>query len=359
MSTTYMTIEEIISVQKPEDLFGELPEDLKAARKHAESIWRSAVREFHPDVNDDPRAQQAIRVINQMLDKVRAGRYGVRNIDVLIRTKRHGYKLTTMVTQGDVANLYGATYTDANDDPQNAIVKIVRDRSNNDLLANEAKTLKRLLSNTDTFDELSPYMPRYIETFGYRLTAPGKARSGPAQSRQAIAFNFTPNLYTLQQVRQTYPNGVHAKDAAWMFRRILYALSLVHTNGIVHGALLPQHILIEPDQHGIVLVDWKHSTELGQRITSVPTGARNFYPPEIFDKEPSTFGMDLYMAAMCMGYVMGPDPTQMPRQINAFLRGTAMPRAKGRPQDALALRDEYTELIERLWGPRVFRPFTM
>lgn len=353
-----MTLDQILEAQAPEDIFGDLPESRQTAIERAQERWRAYSRMFHPDVLDDPRAEAAMRQLNVMFDRVRDGRYGTSAVDVLIQTRRHGYRLTSRVAQGDASDIYAATYLFDSAGPQNALVKIVRDRANNDLIANEATKLKRLLSNTATFDHVSPYVSEYIEAFGYRP-------AGTRQARQAIAFRATPNLYTLRQVREHYPLGVNAKDAAWMFRRILYALMYVHTNDVVHAALTPDHVLIEPELHGVVLIDWKYAVDAGERLVALPSGARGMYPAEVLDRQPVTRSVDLFMAARCMAYVLGGDPvtgelpSKQPRQIQAFLNGTALARASARPQDAASLRDEFTELIERLWGPRRFRPFHM
>ena len=53
--------------------------------------------------------------------------------------------------------------------------------------------------------------------------------------------------------------GVDPRDAAWMWRRLLVALGFAHRAGVLHGAVLPEHVLIHPGEHGLVLVDWCYS----------------------------------------------------------------------------------------------------
>ena len=65
-----------------------------------------------------------------------------------------------------------------------------------------------------------------------------------------------------------------------------------------------------------------------------------------------------------MLYLLGGDPhinnipNTLPKPIAAFLRGSTLP-GMGAPQDAWALKDEFDELLEALWGERKFHPFTM
>jgi hypothetical protein len=50
---------------------------------------------------------------------------------------------------------------------------------------------------------------------------------------------------------------------------------------------------------------------------------------------------------------------QAPAPLRAFLRGCLLPRQEARPQDAWLLLAELDDVLERLYGPRAFRPFTM
>ena len=60
---------------------------------------------------------------------------------------------------------------------------------------------------------------------------------------------------SLAQVHAAYPRGLDPRDAAWMWRRLLVALGTVHAAGVVHGAVLPDHVLIHPDLHD-TLIGW-------------------------------------------------------------------------------------------------------
>jgi hypothetical protein len=44
--------------------------------------------------------------------------------------------------------------------------------------------------------------------------------------------------------------------------------------------------------------------------------------------------------------------------IQAFLKGCILPDRRA-PQNAWSLKEEFDELIERLWGKRTFHPFMM
>jgi serine/threonine protein kinase len=362
------SIQELKEARRPEEVFGNLSGTKEEQLAAVKEIYRRLARDVHPDAvdaEDLADANEAMASLNQMfeiaIEAIEDETYGTARAPVvnpvLIATRRRGYKVGRLVKRGDVCGIYEATYTDDDDREVEALVKVARDPRDNDLVQNEGNILKRLLSNTDTFDELSPYLPEYLEAFGYRPKGKGKARQG-------VAFRFTPGMHTLAEVREVYPDGVHPKHMAWMCRRILYTLGHVHENGVVHGALTPQHVLIHPEQHGIVLLDWKYAVEKGQKIRAIPKSHRPFYPPEVIAKEPALFGTDIFMAMRLMAFVMGGNlhghlPESVPKRIRLFLNGSAFKNVKKRPQDAHGLLAEFDELIESMWGPRRFRPFTM
>src|SRR6516164_8396933 len=101
---------------------------------------------------------------------------------------------------------------------------------------------------------------------------------------------------------------------AWMWRRLLVALGFAHRCGLVHGAVLPEHVLIQPHDHGLVLIDWAYavaaSPATGERVTAISAAYAAWYPAEIMRKEPPAAGTDLAMAARCVVALLGGDPLQ-------------------------------------------------
>jgi hypothetical protein len=50
---------------------------------------------------------------------------------------------------------------------------------------------------------------------------------------------------------------------------------------------------------------------------------------------------------------------RMPKPLGAFTRGCQIANPARRPQDAWQLLAELDDLLERLYGPRKFRPFAI
>ncbi|MEU6021213.1 serine/threonine protein kinase [Micromonospora sp. NPDC047134] len=251
----------------------------------------------------------------------------------------HGYRCGQPVHSGDLADLY--------DVGQDRLLKLPRVPHDNDLMLREERALRQLAERGDP--RWLPYVPRLVDSFAHQDTA-------TRAERRINVLATAPGLHSLVEVRQAYPDGLDARDVAWMWRRLLVALGLAHRAGVVHGAVLPPHVLIEPEAHGVVLVDWCFSTEPGGVVPAMVPDYQDWYPPEVTGGQPAGPGTDIAMAAHCMAWLMD---GHAPAELRAFIKGCRQPHLAARPDDAWRLLGELDEVLERLYGPRTFRPFTL
>lgn len=339
-----MNPHDVLRARRPIDLFGELPEgeELTALRR----IFRRLARRVHPDQNPDSGDTVFAHLGNlyeRALEQVEDGTYG----EDLVTRIEHGGR-TYRLRNGPVFFGTVSRFFEGDMDGEPVLAKVGRRTPTaRKLLEHEARVLEQV-----THAEWPAYFPALIESFTI----------GRQRDRRVVSvFKQTDTLYPLTAVRERYPDGVHPKDLVWMLRRLLFVLGLVHEAGYVHGAVLPQHILIEPEKHGVVLLDWKHATAIGDRLESIPRGERFSYPPEVIDdRGPVGPGTDLWLAAGSMFFAAGDDWQQhLPEPLRSFLRACRLRPRRTRPQSAHALLARLDELIGRLWGPRKFHPFTM
>lgn len=61
---------------------------------------------------------------------------------------------------------------------------------------------------------------------------------------------------SLSDAMGNYPAGIDARHLVWIWRRALELLVYLHSDGWSHGALLPQHLLLHPRDHGVRLLGW-------------------------------------------------------------------------------------------------------
>ncbi|MFE0591628.1 serine/threonine protein kinase [Micromonospora echinospora] len=316
----------VAAARTDDDLFGV---DAPAQR------YRQLVAALHPDRlgrADDRVRAAATDAFIQVTTRWQAATQGS-------GVRLGDYRLGRLAYAGDLADLY--------DVGADRLLKLPRQPGDNDLLAREAHALRTIEERGDP--RHLPYVPRLVDSFRHRDAATGA-------ERRVNVLASVPNLHSLDEVRRAYPDGLDARDAAWMWRRLLVALGLAHRAGVVHGAVLPRHVLIEPDAHGVVLVDWCFAVVGDGTVPAMVPGHEDWYPAEVTAKRPCGPGTDLAMAARCMTWLMG---DRAPRELRAFADGCRLPALHARPDDAWRLLGELDEVLERLYGPRTFRPFTL
>ncbi len=360
----------IEQARDPQDVFGALSgqpdEQLRAARL----IFRRLSKVIHPDryplPDDQQIAQRTMAQLNgwwaEARSRIRSGRYADRAAAaaaIRIVSHKRAYDISALIDMGEVCQRYACCF-DLNGAARSGIFKIARTPHDNDLVRIEAQVLRHLRADKN-FTRLFPFVPEVFDSFLYadRRTEP----------RQANIVSRIENVYSLEEVHAQYPRGLDPKNVAWLWRKLLIALGFAQARGVIHGAVVPSQILIEPDQHGLILDNWVYAVpgpiEPDAHLTAIVSAYEAWYPSEVFARQPPAPSLDILMGARCMVYLLGGDPitgdvpTAVPQAIASFFRGCLVPAPEHRPQQAWDLLNEFTQLIERLWGPRTFRPLAM
>jgi hypothetical protein len=311
--TTVEAMTLIETAADPRSLFG----------RDAGRDYRRLARLTHPDANSgSPRAAAAFARLAALWRQYSTGRTPGR-----------------LAFTGDIASLY---------EHQRGLIKIARDPADNDLMDREAAVLRRLTATGDA--RLRPYLPALMECQRHRDPDTGA-------ERRANVLGRLDGFVTLAEVRAAYPGGLDARDAAWMWRRLLVAAGFAHRAGVIHAAVLPEHVLIHPAQHGLVMVDWCYAiTGPGGLVAAIPARYADWYPAEVRSRRPPGPDMDIWLATHCMTQLIG---QLIPPPLASFAYGCTLPSPDRRPDDAWRLLAELDAVLERLYGPRKFRPFTM
>jgi hypothetical protein len=329
-----MTFDEAVAAIGRAGTFDELLADFShgGAVVGAGHAYRNLVKVVHPDVapaGRGPAATVAFARLSRLWDE-RDGR--------LLTTKRATYRVGGVIRKGDIAELYAV-------DGDAALLKLPRRPGDSDLMQAEAHALSTLVRDGDP--KFRAYAPRLLESFTHE-DADRARRTANVIARQR-------GFVSLAEVHAAYPAGLDARDVAWMWRRLLTGLGWAHRAGLVHGAVLPEHVLIHPGEHGLVLVDWCYSVPAGAAIPALVTKHRGAYPPEVTAKQPATAATDIFMATgLTLRLIRNP-----PDALRRFARGCRYDKPRMRPQDAWHLLAEFDELLDDLYGPRRFRPFAM
>jgi serine/threonine protein kinase len=291
---------------------------------------------------------------------------GVKTVTATLESK--SYSIGRQLFTGDFCNIYACsipehvtgsapTWYDRIIEDEgarcNGVLKVVRSKEDNDLLDNEARILSKLFPKSAEDVKFYRYLPRLIEHFQF------------PSLRGASVLPLMEGYVPLANILQAYPTGVDFRDMVWMFKRTLVGIGFAHKHGVVHGAILPPHVLVHPTDHGAKLLDWSFAIEAGDHIHGISGSYRDFYPSEVFDKEKATPATDIYMAAKCCVALLGGDvktngiPDTVPNEVKVFLEGCLVRSASRRPQDAWELHEVFDQLLLKLVGKPTYRPLTM
>lgn len=334
------------------------PEDVLGVEDPSRE-WRRLARSLHPDANGGSvEAAAAFRKLDELWRLAvvfrDAGTYGSERAPVVrVATKTRTYEFLDRVGSDDVADRFRARWG-----MSAGYARVARKPRDNDLMRAEARALRQIVRDGRFDPEYLRYLPSLVESVGVR-------QSGGVV-RQANVFAVSGgDWHSLADVLGRYRFGVDPRDMAWMWRRLLDVLGAVHQTDVIHGALTPENVLIEPDMHGLMLTNWSCSIVRGGRVPAASRKYRTWYAPEVLAKDAAGRGSDIYLAARTMLGVCGSTdhvatfPAAWPRTLRAFFRGCLIEDPRRRPRDAWALLEDFDEVLERTYGPRRFRPFTM
>ncbi|HEU4375476.1 MAG TPA: protein kinase family protein [Telluria sp.] len=127
-------------------------------------------------------------------------------------------------------------------------------------LAQESSPAGRLLRESKVLDDLQDDSAPGAAYFTQRLPqaiAYGIAEEADGRSGEALVLRNPSGFWgSLADVHANYPDGIDARHVVWMWRRTLDVLAYVHAAGWTHGAIYPDHLLVHPGDHGILIIGW-------------------------------------------------------------------------------------------------------
>ncbi len=236
------------------------------------------------------------------------------------------------------------------------ILKVLRDHKDAARLENEWQALQTLQGSR------APG----AETFARRAPQPvlhGTVSGGIFAGQSVSLFRWEAGFHhTFEAVQRNYPQGIPPRASIWVWRRILETLSFIHNTGLVHGAILPPHLLVQQNDHGVRLVGYGCAGVSGQPLAVVQEAFAAYYPPGIKPGTPLSPALDLGMSARCLVGLLGGDPARLtlPASIPAPL-ATLLQRVAHSPgaENAWALREELGHLSDQVFGAPQFNPIVM
>jgi hypothetical protein len=232
------------------------------------------------------------------------------------------------------------------------VIKVLRALGDDDMLRREWEVLK-LLGASDA--QGAPHFTTRLP----QLVSHGVLRDGSGQERLATILRWHGGFqHTFLDVVRAYPHGTDARTATWMWRRLLEVIGWAHANGYVHGAVLPQHAIVHPRNHGVLLVGWSCATRVGGDLPATSACDAAFYPPHATAGAPTSRATDLAMAARCIVLALGGNPAT--GALPSTVPGPIVDVLTTPPgENAWSLADRVADAARIAFGPPSYHPFSM
>lgn len=240
------------------------------------------------------------------------------------------------------------------------LIKVLRDEQHKVSFEQEWKTLEFLQKSEATG----------AETFLRLIPQPvvhGIAQGGAFAGKSVSIFRWASGFqHTFEAVRKAYPQGIAPRASIWVWRRILEVLAFLHASGAAHGAVLPEHLLVQENDHGVRLVGYGRAGRLTEKLEIIEGQGDGFYPQFARSLPKLSAPLDLVMSARCIVYLLGGDPSTaaLPPEVPALLASLIQKTALAKPDDlmttnAWSIHQELGSIAAQAFGPASFHPIVM
>jgi serine/threonine protein kinase len=318
--TVLSAIQAIEAATSPVALFG--------AGHHDAHVYRRLAKLCHPDnLIGNPlqkRAESAFRKLTDFYTKASGTTPAFTPIPL------GEWIVTAPFATGHVADLFYAEPAKPKDPQPPAVLKIARQQADNDLMEREYATLKRL--HREKPETFHVYLPTVLSHFS-------------ADHRKTTVFTHEAEAHSLDFI-VAQMGKLPFVHIVWMGNRLWSVLGFAHQHNVIHGAILPEHLLYRPADHGLKLVDWCYSVNaVDQHIPAIVPTRKAFYPKEV-GRRTCALGTDIYMAAQCLRFAAA----EIPKRFKALFDWMLAESPASRPQDAWGLADQWKSLAAAEYG---------
>lgn len=310
----------------------------KARPAVIEAAFRALMKEYHPDVDNATVGIHArdLNEAHDVLTDPRKRRDFDRSLGTTAPKMIGPYKVLSVIAEGGFGRTYKA---------EHSILKelvCIKDCSNISL-ADTAMLIEEAKVTWDLRHYALPAMRDLIQM---------------EDGRVLLVMSFIPGMNLQQIVEKS--GALDAEHVAWITERVLNALNYIHRHGVVHGDLKPQNIIVQPDKHMAVLVDFGLSMVKPTSTHEAKGFTPYFAPPEEVDGKPLIPESDYYSLGMTMIYALagGPEyverkqvPKDVPDEICAFIKRLIARDVNSRPQYGKEdLCDAIVDIRKKVFG---------
>ncbi|TGL34560.1 protein kinase family protein [Leptospira koniambonensis] len=217
---------------------------------------------------------------------------------------------------------------------ERVIIKIERDKTSKSLASSEVSVLESLQKqNTPISAYFSQRLPQIVSF--------GKIINPEYEGKEAVITRANPGYWgSLSDVLRFQKKGIQPRHGVWIWRRILDLLGYIHEQGWTHNAINPSHLLVQPRDHGILVIGWRRGKKSQDKIK------------------------DLQQAAWSIRVLLEgeEDPQKsfrsVPNPLASFIERACEDKGWCDKLGAIGIDEELKIVAEKTFGPPQFIPFS-
>ncbi len=278
------------------------------------------------------------------------------------------YLVEGLLGSGDKCDVYRAR-TDS-DTPELVVVKALASEEDADLFRSEIAFARRLQAYDDVSSEFyRQFVPAVVDV--------GTIAFPDGSSAHAVAYRNAHQFdWTAADILREYPRGVHPKDVVWITNRVCELLAWVHDKRIVHGAIVPEHIVVKCESHRVRIVDWGYAAGISQPLQAVSVANAAYYQNVLRPGSVLYEAHDLAMACRVFIALLGGNPAKgsvpeliptdddgpvpVPPAIATLFFDHAMyPTSRPTSRTVAAFKAEFKSVATAAYGPPRYHVFSM
>jgi hypothetical protein len=135
--------------------------------------------------------------------------------------------------------------------PRRVVLKIAHGATPAGHLAREKAILDQLQADH------GPGAAYFTQRLPQAVAVGSSSGAGPDATCEVLVLRHPTGFWgSLADVRLAYGRAIDPRHVVWMWRRVLEVLAYVHAGGWSHGRLAPQHLLVHPADHGVLIIGW-------------------------------------------------------------------------------------------------------
>lgn len=269
---------------------------------------------------------------------------------MIIKSSTHQY---TVAERAGNASSYRLYLCAQEETKRQCLLQIAANASNNGALDRAAYILKELKKRSDELEEEYSQVKTNPDSFlNYDLGFPEILDSFICKEQgdrriNILAFRSVDNpqnMLPLNIITDTYGLRVDLRTSAWIMGKTLKMLNFTHNSGVVVNLMTARNILVERDQHYVVIFDW---SEAQMHQGKISHKARQKDISELARAIIRTLGGD---------FKKGNIPNDGDESYEKYTE-YLFNLADGRESDAKMAHKNFYELIDSFWK-KEFYPFT-